>query len=151
LREDLIESSKSPVPPECRKARWMHATDYRHCQALADTARAAKIEIIRYRSVRDPGQGINLRCSPAAPSRAPKTSSNKHGIFDSALREFRRFVKPRNPALLYIRPPSFRGRSALRQAALGARLMLRANGEERGAFQRRPHSAISQVVIGDVD
>jgi hypothetical protein len=45
---------------ERHKARWMHATDYRDCQALADTARAAKIEIIRYRSVRDPGHGINI-------------------------------------------------------------------------------------------
>jgi len=36
------------------------ATDYRHCKALADTARAAKIEIIRYRTVRDPGEGINI-------------------------------------------------------------------------------------------
>ena len=39
---------------------WMHPTDYSHCQAFADTARAAKIEVIRYASVRDPGRGINL-------------------------------------------------------------------------------------------
>jgi hypothetical protein len=42
------------------KARWMHVADYRHCQALADTARAVKVEIIRYRSVRHPGHGINV-------------------------------------------------------------------------------------------
>lgn len=34
------------------RARWMHVTDYQHCQAFADTARAAKIEIIRYARIR---------------------------------------------------------------------------------------------------
>jgi RES domain len=38
----------------------MHVTDYSHCQALAETARAAKIEVIRYASVRDPGHGMNF-------------------------------------------------------------------------------------------
>jgi hypothetical protein len=38
----------------------MHVTDYSNCQAFADAARAAKIEIIRYASVRDPDHGINL-------------------------------------------------------------------------------------------
>ena len=42
------------------RARWMHLTDYSHCQAFADAARAATIEVIRYASVRDPGEGINL-------------------------------------------------------------------------------------------
>jgi RES domain len=42
------------------KAAWMHLTDYAPCQAFADIARAAKIEVIRYRSVRDPQQGMNL-------------------------------------------------------------------------------------------
>jgi hypothetical protein len=40
-------------------ADWVHPTDYGACQALADTARDAGIEIIRYRSVRDP-KGMNL-------------------------------------------------------------------------------------------
>ena len=43
-----------------RKARWMHPSDYGHCQVLADAARATKVEIIRYASVRDPQHGINL-------------------------------------------------------------------------------------------
>jgi hypothetical protein len=42
------------------RALWMHVTDYQHCQALADAARAARVEIIRYASVRDPGGGMNL-------------------------------------------------------------------------------------------
>jgi hypothetical protein len=42
------------------RSKWMHLTDYSHCQAFADVARVAKIEVIRYASVRDPGQGMNL-------------------------------------------------------------------------------------------
>jgi hypothetical protein len=42
------------------RTKWMHVTDSSHCQALAETARAAKIEVIRYASVRDPGQGMNF-------------------------------------------------------------------------------------------
>jgi RES domain len=38
----------------------MHVTDYSHCQAFADAARTAKIEVIRYASTRDPAQGTNL-------------------------------------------------------------------------------------------
>jgi hypothetical protein len=43
-----------------KRKRWMHPTDYGHCQKIADMARAAKIEVIRYRSVRDPEKGMNL-------------------------------------------------------------------------------------------
>ena len=42
------------------RARWMQVTGYAHCQAFADSARAAKTEIILYASVRDPGGGMNL-------------------------------------------------------------------------------------------
>jgi hypothetical protein len=42
------------------KALWMHPTDYGPCQAFADAARAANLEIIRYTSVRDPGHGANI-------------------------------------------------------------------------------------------
>jgi hypothetical protein len=45
---------------DAHRTKWMHLTDYNYCQALADSARAAKIEIIRYTSVRDPGHGMNL-------------------------------------------------------------------------------------------
>src|SRR5262245_25643760 len=36
------------------RGKWMHTSDYNHCQAFADAARAAKIEVICYASVRDP-------------------------------------------------------------------------------------------------
>jgi hypothetical protein len=42
-----------------QSAAWTHPTDYSQCQALAEAARAAAIEVIRYRSVRD-SDGINL-------------------------------------------------------------------------------------------
>ncbi|PSH67672.1 hypothetical protein CU102_17455 [Phyllobacterium brassicacearum] len=40
--------------------RWMHVTDYSACLDLADKAHEAGIELIRYRSVRDPNGGANL-------------------------------------------------------------------------------------------
>jgi hypothetical protein len=42
------------------KAKWVHVTDYTSCQSLAEAARAAKIEVIRYASVRDPSHGMNV-------------------------------------------------------------------------------------------
>jgi hypothetical protein len=45
---------------KARAAVWSHPTDYGQCQALAEAARGAGVEIIRYRSVRDPGAGKNL-------------------------------------------------------------------------------------------
>jgi len=48
-------------PPLNRnEALWCHLTDYAQCQLLAEAAREAGSEIIRYRSVRDPAQGANL-------------------------------------------------------------------------------------------
>jgi hypothetical protein len=39
---------------------WSHPLAYGPCQALADAARMASVEVIRYQSVRDPRQGMNL-------------------------------------------------------------------------------------------
>ena len=41
------------------RAEWTHPTDYSACQTLADAARAADIEAVRYASARDPG-GVNI-------------------------------------------------------------------------------------------
>ncbi|HET6183443.1 MAG TPA: RES family NAD+ phosphorylase [Acetobacteraceae bacterium] len=56
------------APPLARDAAlWTHPVDYAPCQALADAARAAGIDAIRYRSVRDPKGGANVALlSPAA-------------------------------------------------------------------------------------
>jgi len=49
------------VPPLNRdEARWTNPTDYIATQDLAEAARAASVEIIRYRSVRDQAGGCNL-------------------------------------------------------------------------------------------
>lgn len=42
------------------EATWMHPTHYAPCQELADAARDADIEVIRYRSVRDPAHRANV-------------------------------------------------------------------------------------------
>jgi hypothetical protein len=39
---------------------WADPTEYGDCQRLADAAREAAVDVIRYRSVRDPRKGINL-------------------------------------------------------------------------------------------
>jgi hypothetical protein len=49
------------VPPfSAGAAAWTDPVDYEACQQLADKARAASIDIIRYASVRDPDHGANL-------------------------------------------------------------------------------------------
>ncbi len=50
---------------------WTHPTDYAPCQHLADAARATAVEIIRYRSVRDPDVGANLAVLACAAFAAP--------------------------------------------------------------------------------
>ena len=49
------------APPLNRsRKRWTHPTDYSATQALADDARQAAIEVVRYESVRDILAGFNL-------------------------------------------------------------------------------------------
>jgi len=48
-------------PPFARdRAAWTHPTDYGACLDLADAARAAAVEAIRYESVRDPDKRANV-------------------------------------------------------------------------------------------
>jgi hypothetical protein len=42
------------------RARWTNVTDYGACQALADQARAAGIDVLRYQSARVPDGGVNI-------------------------------------------------------------------------------------------
>jgi len=49
------------MPPWVQdRARWTHPTDYTATQELADVARAAKIDVLRYESVRDVAGGFNV-------------------------------------------------------------------------------------------
>ncbi|MBC7986166.1 MAG: RES family NAD+ phosphorylase [Sphingomonadaceae bacterium] len=55
-------------PPFTRDAaKWKNPADYSACQALATEARRANAQLIRSRSVRDPGKGLNIALfDPAA-------------------------------------------------------------------------------------
>jgi hypothetical protein len=49
------------APPFDRaRARLTHRTDYESCQALAEAAREAGVQAIRYPSARDPDGGVNV-------------------------------------------------------------------------------------------
>jgi hypothetical protein len=52
-----IDLTASPFNAD--RARWTHPTDYTPCQALADTAREADVDVLRYSSARD-AAGVNL-------------------------------------------------------------------------------------------
>ena len=54
----LLDLTAEPLSRD--SAAWTALTDYTACQALADTARTAACEVIRYQSVRDPNRGANL-------------------------------------------------------------------------------------------
>ena len=60
------------MPPlDADRAIWTHLTEYDGCQHLADVARAAGIDIIRYQCVRRPDAALNvaiLRCRAFAQS-----------------------------------------------------------------------------------
>ena len=59
------------APPLAReRARWSHPTEYAPCQALADTARAAGVDLLRYESARDP-DGVNVALLTCRPFAAP--------------------------------------------------------------------------------
>lgn len=53
-----VDLTASPLDRD--RMHWTNLTDYSATQALADAARAASIELIRYQSVRDPQAGCNL-------------------------------------------------------------------------------------------
>lgn len=53
-----IDLTKPPFDRD--RAVWAHPNRYGPCQELADAARAADIEIIRYQSVRDPQRRANV-------------------------------------------------------------------------------------------
>jgi hypothetical protein len=47
-------------PFDAQQSNWTHPTDYGACQDLADRAREAGIDVVRYPSARDPGRGVNV-------------------------------------------------------------------------------------------
>lgn len=67
----LVDLTRPPLAED--SALWLQREDYSHCQALADAARAAGAEVIRYQSVRDPQKGCNVAVlvCPAFAKREP--------------------------------------------------------------------------------
>lgn len=101
------------------RARWTDVTNYGHCQALADTARAAQIEAIRYASVRDPGRGINLVLLSCRAFAKPKPVAQQ--TWRIRLSDAGAQAVCEHP-IHYVRPRELCGRSPHRQAALGSQL-----------------------------
>jgi hypothetical protein len=76
------------APPfDAERTQWTHPTEYGPCQTLADAARDAAVDVLRYRSARDP-DGVNvalLACRPFA-VRSPigrqtwRLSLNAYGV-----------------------------------------------------------------------
>lgn len=65
-------------PPLSRdEARWTDPIDYGPCQDLADAARRAELEILRYRSVRDPDGGANLAVLTCRAFAVPEPTSRQ--------------------------------------------------------------------------
>ena len=61
----VVDLRKAPFDRDA--AVWAHKRDYAGTQALARVARAAGVESLRYRSVRDPGDGVCVALlTPAA-------------------------------------------------------------------------------------
>lgn len=105
-----IESPKAPLPPrplehtvfavrcDAKKAidlmappfdrdasHWMDRVDYAACQALADKARLAGVDLIRYRSVRDAMGRANVAVlSPAAFAETRPSAEETWSIFPRA-------------------------------------------------------------------
>jgi hypothetical protein len=104
------------APPfDADHARWAHPVEYAPCQALADAARAAGIDLLRYPSARD-ANGINLallECRAFA-ALAPierqtwRVSLNAHGArvvceFPEARLEFDRQAFAADPRIAALR------------------------------------------------
>lgn len=63
--DSALDLTRPPLVNDRRV--WTHPSDYLPCQDLADLARNAGVQVLRYESVRDPGHAANLAViSPAA-------------------------------------------------------------------------------------
>ncbi len=58
IQAQVLDLTRPPL--NSAASQWTDLTDYRACQDLADVARSASVEAIRYQSVRDPNIRANL-------------------------------------------------------------------------------------------
>ena len=112
------------APFDADRTRWTHPTDYAPCQALADEAREAGVDVLRYGSARDP-DGINIALLACRAFAAPaplerqtwRINLGSHGVravcdFPEARLEFDRgafAADPRIAALRWERESARRG------------------------------------------
>ena len=79
---DAARIDLTRAPFAARRRAWRQVTDYSACQAMAESARAQGIDVITYKSVRDPGRGLNvaiLACRTfAQPAPAARQSWRLH-------------------------------------------------------------------------
>lgn len=87
------------APPLDRDAaRWAHPTDYAACQSLAEAAREARLEAIRYCSVRDPEGRANLAvltCAAFAAAEPVDRQSWRIRLSASGVQALREFPETR--------------------------------------------------------
>lgn len=65
------------APLDRRRSAWMHPQDYTACQALADEARAARIDALLYASVRDPQHRPNVALLSGRAFARPKETARQ--------------------------------------------------------------------------
>lgn len=65
-----LDLARSPLNRDA--AKWTDPVDYSHCQALADTARSAGVQVVKYQSARAPGLSVALLACSAFVSREPE-------------------------------------------------------------------------------
>ncbi|MBV8441624.1 MAG: RES family NAD+ phosphorylase [Hyphomicrobiales bacterium] len=88
----MLDLTSAPIDRDAEL--WRRAIDYGPCQALADAAREAKAEIIRYGSVRDPAGGAcaaALTCAAFAKAEPLDAETWRIGVGESgayAMRDF---------------------------------------------------------------
>lgn len=73
--EHMIDLTIAPLVRG--RSCWTHLTDYAATQTLAESARAASIEIIRHETVRDPDKGANLAMLSCAAFAEPRPSERQ--------------------------------------------------------------------------
>lgn len=89
-----IDLTRSPF--SAKSSVWMDPNNYDACQELADLAREKGIQAIRYRSVRDPQQGMNIALfSPQAVSSREPIATQTWKIFlsNDAAQVFREMTR----------------------------------------------------------
>jgi hypothetical protein len=64
-----LDLTRAPLNKDIDK--WIQPIDYTHCQALADAAREAGMNVVRYQSARADGENVALLACAAFASRKP--------------------------------------------------------------------------------